>query len=284
MTPKLIIHGGAGSLEGKAFAYEEYHHSLKRIIIKTYPVLKKSGARQAVLYAIRLLENDPIFNAGTGSKLQKDGQIRMSAAIMSSEDNKFSGVINVSNIKNPIDVANMLANERYTVLAGLGATEYARLHNIKYYNPMTEHRLREYKEQLIGDSGTVGAVALDGKGVICSATSTGGVGFELPGRVGDSATVAGTYASKSAGVSCTGRGEHIVNQAVAARIVSRVEDGMSLEDSVEKMMRDSDQMRYRFGMIALDRAGHMVVGNTKNVDVLFAKHDGEEVETFLKKT
>ncbi len=283
MTPKLIIHGGAGSLEGKAFAYEDYHEALKKVIAKSYPVLMKTGARQAVLYAIRLLENDPTFNAGTGSKLQKDGQIRMSAAIMASDDNKFSGVINISNIKNPIDIANMLASEKYTVLAGLGATEYARLNNIKYYNPMTEHRLREYKEQLMGDTGTVGAVALDAKGVICAATSTGGVGYELPGRVGDSATVAGTYATKAAGVSCTGRGEHIVNQAVAARIVSRVEDGMPLDDSVEKMMKDSNQLRYKFGMISLDRSGHMVVGSTKNVDILYARHDGEIVETFFKK-
>jgi len=281
-VPKLIIHGGAGLLEGKAFSFREYHRALQKIIQKIYLVLVSSGARASVIYGVRLLENNPLFNAGTGSKLQKDGQIRMSAAIMSSDDNKFSGVINVHNVKNPIEIAHLLNNERYTVLGGHEATEYARLKNVKYYNPMTSHRMKEYKDELMGDSGTVGVIALDAQGIICVGTSTGGVGFELPGRIGDSATVAGTYVSDYAGVSCTGKGEHIINQAAAARVVTRVEDGMTLEESVQKLIGDSEQYNYRFGLISLDRDGNMIVGSTDNIDVLYAKHDGERITTFLK--
>ncbi len=282
MRPKVIIHGGSGLLEGHAFSREDYHNALQETIRQTYEVLERTDARRAVIHGIKLLESNPIFNAGTGSRLQKDGQIRMSAAIMSSKDNKFSGVINIRNVEHPIEVANLLSKEKYTVLGGNEATEYARLHNFGFYNPMTEPRLKEYKEALLGESGTVGAVALDAEGTVCAATSTGGIGYELPGRISDSATVAGTYASKYAGVSCTGRGEHIINQAVASRIVTRVEDGMPLQEAVDKLMEEANGYDYRFGIISVDQLGNMIVGGTRNMDVLYAKHDGEKAETFLR--
>jgi L-asparaginase len=281
MTPKLIIHGGAGSLEGEAFSFKNYHRGLVQIVKKAYDCLVSSNAREGCVHAIKLLENNPLFNAGTGSKLQKDGQIRMSAAVMGSDDNRFSGVINIRNVKNPIMVADLLAQENYTILGGNEATEYARSNNFKYFNPTTQHRLLEYKQQLLGDTGTVGAVALDAQGRICVGTSTGGVGFELPGRIGDSATVAGTYTSQMAGVSCTGKGEHIINQAVAARVVTRVEDGMTLSDSVDRIIQESNEFNYRLGLIALDYEGHMIVGKTNKIDaVLFAQHDGNTFKTF----
>jgi len=282
MEPKLIIHGGAGPLEGQLFDLNMYAKVLSKIIKRIYPILKTTDARNTVINAVHLLEDNPIFNAGTGSRLQEDGQVRMSAAIMDSHNNRFSGVINIKNVKNPIDVANRLAKEKYTVLGGNEATEYARLHSIPFYNPITEARLREYKSALAGDSGTVGVIALDSKGNICVGTSTGGIGYEISGRISDSATVAGTYATKAAGVSCTGRGEHIVNQAAASRIVTRVEDGMSLQDAVDNLMKEANKHKYRFGLIALDKFGNMAVGNTKNIEVLYAHHDGKKVKTFLK--
>lgn len=282
ICPKLIIHGGAGSLEGSEFTAKQYHDALTEIVEDVFPVLGSTNARMAVLHGIRLLESNPIFNAGTGSKIQKDGQIRMSAAVMSAKDNQFSGVINIKSVEHPIDIADLLSTEKYTVLGGNEATEYARIHQMPYYNPMTEHRLREYKNALVGESGTVGVVAMDGDGDICVGTSTGGVGFETPGRIGDSATVAGTYASPYAGVSCTGKGEHIINQAVAARIVTRVEDGLTLGESVDKLMEEANQFKYRFGLIALSKEGEIVVGHTTDTEVLFAYHDGDIVKTFLK--
>lgn len=281
MIAKLIIHGGAGNLEGNMFSFKDYDRALKKTLEKTYDVLTQKDSRAAVLYGIRMMENNPLFNAGTGSKIQKDGQIRMSAAIMSSSDNKFSAVVNIKNVKNPIEVANLLKEENYRILGGNEATEYARLHHFKYYNPTTEHRLKEYKNALVGETGTVGIVALDKDGVLCVGTSTGGVGYELPGRIGDSATVAGTYVSKYCGVSCTGKGEHIVNQAVAAKIVARVEDGARLKEASESLINEANHYGYKFGFIALDGKGEAFVGKTDNIDVLYAYHNGKKMNTFM---
>ncbi len=280
MASKLIIHGGAGSMGPRSFSDEDYRASLDHIVRQSHAVLLEDGSRAAVLHSIRMLESDPIFNAGTGSKLQRDGQIRMSAALMESSDGIFSGVANIRNVEHPIDVADLLTAEAFHVLDGGEATDFARQMGIPYHNPTTEHRLKEYRDQLVGETGTVGAVSVDEHGVICAGTSTGGVGFELPGRLGDTATVAGTYASRVAGVSCTGKGEEIVNLAVAARIVTRVQDGIELTTAVQKLIEEANLRSYHFGLIALDAAGSFVVGRTKDVCVLYAQYDGATLDTF----
>jgi L-asparaginase len=267
-------------MEGSAFSDKQYRHSLDLIVRESHAVLVEAGSRAGVLHAIRMLESDPTFNAGTGSKLQRDGQIRMSAALMDSIDNVFSGVANIRNVEHPIDVADLLRMEDFHVLDGGEATDFARQKGIAYHNPTTEHRLREYRDALLGETGTVGAVAVDADGTICAGTSTGGVGFELPGRLGDTATVAGTYAGVVAGVSCTGRGEDIVNMAVAARIVTRVQDGIKLDEAVRLLLAEAEERHSRFGLISLDAAGNIVVGNTTTVRVFYARCDGETVETF----
>ena len=121
----LIIHGGAGAREGAHASDERYRESLRRILSLAWEVLESSGARAAVLYAVRLLEDDPLFNAGLGSRLQSDGVARMSAAIMDGDAGRFSGVINVEAVRHPIDVADALGGERYRVLAGEHATRYS---------------------------------------------------------------------------------------------------------------------------------------------------------------
>ncbi|MDG2180771.1 MAG: isoaspartyl peptidase/L-asparaginase [Mariniblastus sp.] len=280
MIPKLIIHGGAGRMEGRGFSDADYCTSLDRIVRQGFSILQEHGARVAVLNAIRLLESDTIFNAGTGSKLQRDGQVRMSAALIDSTDGIFSGVANIRNVEHPIDVADLLRSEDYHVLDGGEAMDFARQKGIPYHNPTTAHRLKEYREGLLGETGTVGAVALDSQGTICAGTSTGGVGFELPGRLGDTATVAGTYASHVAAVSCTGKGEDIVNLAVAARIVTRVQDGIELREAVQKLIDDANEKNCSFGLISLDAAGNFVVGNTQNIRVLYSHNDGQVVKMF----
>ena len=102
---QLVIQGGAGSLEGKTAEAQHIHLSLYRIWEETFELLKKNTAEEAVIHGIRLLEDDPVFNAGTGSKLQSDGEVRMSAALMDGVKNRFSGVINVQNIRFPIEAA-----------------------------------------------------------------------------------------------------------------------------------------------------------------------------------
>ena len=278
---QLVIHGGAGSLEGVRTEAQKMHDSLCKIWQETFEVLQIGSAEVAVRHAVRMLEDDPIYNAGTGSKLQADGQIRMSAALMDGANNRFSGVINVQNIQNPIEAAALLSGEKHSILSSDQATEFCREKGMPEYNTETSFRLMEYKRNCTGLHGTVGAVALDKNGHIFAGTSTGGIGCEVPGRVSDSPTVAGTYASSKAGVSCTGIGEQITQQAAAAKVVTRVEDGMSLNDAVFRTLRESDEFNYLYGLISLDSEGHVEIGKTVSLsDVFYALHDGEGIRTF----
>lgn len=281
---KVIIHGGCGARESAAVSFNQYHEHLLPIIEKTYAYLAKTdNAIESALFAARLLEDDPIFNAGTGSRVQQDGEIRMSASIMDSIHNKFAAVINIQNVQHPADVAHSLMKQHHSILAGDEVTKFAHEKlGIKEYNPMTPLRYEEYLEAKKGLTGTIGVVVLDNNGAVCAITSTGGVGFEIPGRVGDSPTVAGNFASGVMGISCTGIGEHIVNQAVAAKVHTRVKDGMSLKKAVEISIKESDELGDYVGLIALDHQGNLSVGSTKIAQTLYAYHDGESVHTFLE--
>jgi L-asparaginase len=286
MKPKLIIHGGAGeSVESKG-SLEAVRQSLHDVIESVYPLLLQGkSAIDAVTFGCKLLEDDPRFNAGTGSVLQSDGQIRMSAALMDGASQTFSGIINVSRLKNPIELARFLQNSSDRVLSDYGAAELARELGITVYNPMTEQRLQEWLEDRQSDSrrkmadvtrGTIGVVALDLDGQLCAGTSTGGRGFERIGRVSDSATPAGNYATELAAVSCTGVGEDILNEGLATRIVVRVTDGMDLKTAMERSIIEGQQRGRDFGAISLDRSGAIAWGKT--CPVLFAAyHDGEEI-------
>ncbi len=138
---QLVIHGGAGSLEGKTAEAQNIHQSLCRIWEETFELLKKN-AEEAVIHGIRLLEDDPVFNAGTGSKLQADGEVRMSAALMDGVKNRFSGVINVQNIRFPIEAAALLSKEKNKVLSADQATEFCRKHGFDEHDPVTPARLQ----------------------------------------------------------------------------------------------------------------------------------------------
>ena len=275
---KLIIHGGAGRLEGKVATKEQYRIGLQEAIHPAYETLVEQGARAAVLHAIRLLESDQIFNAGTGSKLQRDGRVRMSAALMDSKDGIFSGVINIYDVEHPISIADELRGEVHHLLSGSEATEFARRKGFPFHDPITMSRFIEYRKALRTREkfGTVGAVALDAKGMVCAGTSTGGIGNETPGRVSDSASVAGTYADMVGGVSCTGKGEHIINQAVAAQVIYRLRDGVPLKKILIDLMKEGASRDHEFGLISLDRKGRFGVRSTNaSISVLYALKDHE---------
>ncbi len=282
---KLIIHGGAGRLEGKVATKEQYRVGLQEALHPAYETLVEEGARAAVLHAIRLLESDPIFNAGTGSKLQRDGRVRMSAALMDSVDSIFSGVINIYDVEHPISVADSLRGEVHHLLSGNEATEYARRKGFPFHDPITMSRFIEYRKALKNREkfGTVGAVALDENGIVCAGTSTGGIGNETPGRVSDSASVAGTYADDVGGVSCTGKGEHIINQAVAAQVIYRLKDGIPLKTILLDLMKEGASRNHEFGLISLDRNGRFGVRSTKSsISVLYALKDSSNELDFTK--
>lgn len=306
MQPKLIIHGGAGSsLKGGRSAVRQ---DLYRIVEAVYAkLLAGETARAAVVQGCQLLEANPRFNAGTGSVLQSDGQVRMSAALMDGVTQRFSGVINVSRIEHPIDLAEFLQTSDDRVLSDYGAADLARELQLPIYDPLTDLRIQEWIQERAGNfqkamagvvaeqgsapddplfpndplfsnarRGTIGVVALDQTGQIAAGTSTGGKGLERIGRVSDSATPAGNYATPEAGVSCTGIGEDIIDECLAAKIVIRVRDGSSLAKALEKSFAEAHQNQRDLGAIAIDQTGAIAWGKTSEV-LLAAYHDGHQI-------
>ncbi len=298
VQPKLIIHGGAGSsLKGKG-GVEVVRRSLYKVVEEVYPLLLSGvSATEAVVRGCQLLEDDPRFNAGTGSVLQSDGQIRMSASLMDGDRERFSGVINVSRVQHPIDLAQTLQNSADRVLSDYGAAELLRELQIPSYDVLTDLRLQEWmqerqenfvktmagvvaEQELVESSndrrGTIGVVVLDNQGRLAAGTSTGGKGFERIGRVSDSAMPAGNYATAHAAVSCTGIGEDIMEECLAARIVIRVTDGLSLEAAMKRSFAEAQEHQRDFGAIAIDASGAISWGKTSEV-LLAAYHNGEQI-------
>ena len=278
---KVIIHGGffsESSTNNETKLAKQ--QSLLRIVKDSYDYLKTHTALETVVYAVSLLEDDELFNAGIGSQIQADGKIRMSASLMDGSTMKMSGVINIEEVKNPVQVAQILLNYDDKVLGGSGATNFARANGFEQFSTEIPQRRSEYEAKLAASRiGTVGCVALDKNGKIAVATSTGGKGFEIPGRISDSATVAGNYANEFCGVSLTGVGEDIVSGAVAAKIVTRVTDGFTLEKAFEKTFNELKPFDGFAGAIAIDNKGN-IYHQDSHPSMVFASFDGEKEEVF----
>jgi len=278
---KVIIHGGffsESSTNNETKLAKQ--QSLLRIVTDSYDYLKTHTALETVVYAVSLLEDDELFNAGIGSQIQADGKIRMSASLMDGSTMKMSGVINIEEVKNPVQVAQILLNYDDKVLGGSGATNFARANGFEQFSTEIPQRRSEYEAKLAATRiGTVGCVAIDKNGKIAVATSTGGKGFEIPGRISDSATVAGNYANEFCGVSLTGVGEDIVSGAVAAKIVTRVTDGFTLEKAFEKTFNELKPFDGFAGAIAIDNKGN-IYHQDSHPSMVFASFDGEKEEVF----
>ncbi|MES2134065.1 MAG: isoaspartyl peptidase/L-asparaginase [Bacteroidota bacterium] len=278
---KLIIHGGFFSESSQSQETKKAKQdALERIVKMSYEYLKTHTALETIVYAVEQLENDELFNAGIGSQIQSDGKIRMSASLMDGVTNRFSGVINIEEVKNPIRVAEKLFTYDDRVLGGQGATSFARKNGFEVFSTEIPQRRKEYEEKVKANgTGTVGCVALDAKGNIAAATSTGGKGFEIPGRISDSATTAGNYANAFCGVSCTGVGEDIVSAAVATKIVTRVTDGMSIKQAFDKTFAELKPYDGFAGAIAIDKEGNVYHQNS-HPTMVFAGFDGTHFEVF----
>ena len=163
--------------------------------------------------------------------------------------------------------------------------------------PLTDLRLHEWIEERKGNfsskmagvvaeaenarRGTIGVVALDSMGRVSAGTSTGGKGLEYVGRVSDSAMPAGNYANGVAGVSCTGIGEDIIDECLAAKVVIRTTDGLSLSEAMHKSMAEAKENKRDLGAIALSRDGKIVWGKTSEI-LLAAYHDGNGINDSLE--
>jgi len=218
-VPALLIHGGAGA--DPAYGREELRRGIGDAVGAGWARLQEGGsALDAVEAAVVAMEDNPRFNAGRGSVLTTDGTVEMDASIMEGDTLRNGAVACVTSMRHPITLARrILDTDRYSLYVGDGAMAKARALGIPFCDPdelITDVQRRRL-ESVIG--GTVGAVALDRRGLIAAATSTGGMTGKPPGRVGDSPLIGcGTYAESTAGgVSCTGDGEAIIRVVLARR-------------------------------------------------------------------
>jgi L-asparaginase / beta-aspartyl-peptidase len=262
-VPTIIVHGGAGADPGDG--REELRRGMRAAAVAGWQVLSMGGAAlDAVEAAVRVLEDDPQFNAGRGSVLNRDGRVEMDASIMEGDRLQCGAVAAVHRIANPISLARRVLDAgRHVLLVGEGALAFARSAGIAECDPaalVTDRQQQRHAERARRGTvgGTVGAVALDRNGTIAAATSTGGTAGKAPGRVGDSALIgSGTYAESSAGgVSCTGDGEAIIRVVLGHRTLAFLKDAGDPEYAA-KVAVDLlvEEGRGQGGLILLDWRG-----------------------------
>ena len=264
-TPVLILHGGAGTGGTQRKRLAKIRRKIGQFLTEAYEVLAATDALGAVVHAVCLLENDPEFNAGRGSMLQADGQARLSASVMDGAQQRFAGVVNLEKIRNPVLVAQALLQEESRVLAGPGAYRFARRIGLKAEDLRTPNVRRIWRKRKQNGCDTVGACALDRHGNLASATSTGGRGFEYPGRVSDSAMPVANYADAFCAISASGHGEEIIDEGLAVRIATRRLSGHPLREAFDWTFRQVRLRKRRIGAVGVDRRGHIAHATTTKV-------------------
>ena len=271
-VPIVVIHGGASPIDPKGNALKSAISSINTIASICMSNLKSGkSAIKTVVQCLEMLENDEQFNAGVGSALQSDGIPRLTSSIMDGNKQNLSGVISVPYVSNPSKLAEKLQNRNAKVLASPGAELLAREIKLPVASNLTEDKSKKWLYNLHKDNyhsavehDTVGCVVIDAKGRLASGSSTGGVGNEYPGRVSDSGTIAGNYASKFAAITVTGIGEQITNDAVASKTETRIRDGMSLEDAFTKTFVEAKKRKHSYGYIGIDSDCNYGVAYTTN--------------------
>jgi beta-aspartyl-peptidase (threonine type) len=242
--PAIIVHGGAGDLgpdDPASYGGPEAPRleGVRRACAEGWEILRRGGsALDAVTAAVRVLEDDPTFNAGTGATLTCSGEAELDASIMDGRDLRCGAVAAVRDVRNPVALARaVMERSDHVLLAGAGASAFAREVGIPAYENallVTPRQRARWEAARRGGPagsthGTVGAAARDGAGHLAAATSTGGTSMKRPGRVGDTPLVGcGTYADDAlAAVSCTGHGERIIQLTLARHAADLVAAGRS---------------------------------------------------------
>lgn len=289
----IAVHGGAGPLKKLKLtpAQEQaYKDTLALALHAGYAVLKNGGSSvDAVVAAVKVLEDCTLFNAGRGSVLTHDGTIEMDAAIMDGKSLDAGAIAGVRTIRNPVTAARVVMDSsKHVLLSGKGAEEFAFGHGIAQADTsyfFTDFRRAQLKRAVMGDTvtldhsdttgmllpaeaalqedkfGTVGCVAVDRYGNLAAATSTGGIVNKDYGRIGDSPLIGcGTYANnKTCAVSCTGRGEDFIRHVVAYDISSMMQYRIiNLHDAANYVIKTKlTAAGGRGGCIAIDRNGRI---------------------------
>lgn len=282
MKVALVAHGGAGNIRpgGEARAVEGVHAAVEtgRAIL-----LAGGSALDAVCATVVALEDNPAFNAGTGSCLNYEGFVEMDACVMESAQARAGAVATIQRVKNPILVARKVMEETdHVMLAGDGAQRFARTMGFGDHDPVTAQRREDWEDkkrriaEVLGPSslnvrrflkdhpaysgGTVGAAAIDSSGRLAAATSTGGVTLKLVGRVGDTPIPgAGNYASEHVAASATGTGEYVMRLLSTRAISERVARGEALDLAMRGVLQEMGAaFDADVGIIAVDRHGNPV--------------------------
>ena len=262
-VPAIIVHGGAGPIRDASL--QPRLEGCKEAALVGWGILQRGGtALDAVEAAVVVLEDNPLFNAGTGSTLNSLGKSEMDAAIMEGASLRAGAVAAVRGIKNPVKLARRVMDDgRHVLLAGEGALLFARQIGVSEVSAETliaEEQRKRWDEK----HGTVGAVALAATGQTAVATSTGGILNKLPGRVGDSALLgSGTYADETGGVSCTGHGEAIIRIVMAKTALDFLRSGLDPTEAANRAVTLlAEKTGSTGGLIIVDRQGR--VGYARN--------------------
>jgi len=304
----LVIHGGAGTILKSQMSPEKekaYQDGLKQALQEGYRILAAGGSSlNAVEAAVKILENNPLFNAGKGAVFTNEGKNEMDAAIMDGKTLAAGSVAGVTTIKNPITAARaVMEKSNHVMMTGSGAEKFAASVGIEIVDPSyfyTPERWKNLQDAKREDSlkaaangksssylfenkdykfGTVGAVALDRYGNLAAATSTGGMTNKKYGRIGDAPIIgAGTYANNATcAVSCTGWGEYFIRLVVAKSISDMMEyKNISVKAAADEMvMKKVPALGGDGGLIVLDNKGNFSMPfNTEGMYRGYIKSDG----------
>jgi beta-aspartyl-peptidase (threonine type) len=284
IRPALILHGGAWDWSDDLDAAKA--DALKEVACIAWHILENGGsALDAVEKATNILEDNPLFDAGTGSHLNADGVVEMDALIIDGARHDFGAVAGVRRVRHPISLARrVLEDTTQNFFVGAGADQLAQrlgVERVPNLSLVSEAELVAFRRLQIerspssnatsapaaeGGHDTVGAIALDSSGNIAVATSTGGTPAKPAGRVGDSPLFgAGGYAdNRFGGAGATGKGEHSMRTLLSKYVVDRIADGQHAQAASEAAMTHLDS---RFdasmvGVIALDADGHPGAAHT----------------------
>ena len=272
----LAVHGGAGTIprdEPGLSRMASYHDGLRRALAAGRDILAAGGnAVDAVTEAVAALEDDPLFNAGRGSVFTRAGTQEMDACVMDGSERRAGAVAGVFGPRNPVRAARaVMERSRHVLLIGDGAVAFCRENGVAFCEPLyfhTEARRQELRRALEDPGGeppqygTVGAVALDRRGSLAAATSTGGMTGTAPGRVGDTPIIgAGTYADNATcAVSATGHGEFFIRHVAAFAIAARLRHaGQSLDQAARAVIDELAIAGGPGGVVAVDRDGALAL-------------------------
>jgi beta-aspartyl-peptidase (threonine type) len=276
----LVVHGGAWDIPDELL--NAHKHGVQQALKTGWAVLSKNGsALDAVEEAIRVMEDDDTFDAGTGSFINMAGEVELDASIMNGKNFRAGAIAAVQHVKNPISLARkILEQNEHVLLVGMGATRFAREHGIKTCSQdelITNRELMRWRDNqgkknfATKDAfrrkkvpvDTVGAVALDHHGNIASGTSTGGTPNKYPGRVGDSPLIgSGTYCDNTiGGVSTSGWGEAMIRVVMAKTVVDLMDrnggdPGKAAMDGLQILERKVEGYG---GVIAMTNSGEIGV-------------------------